>query len=166
MQYSNFALQLNSQLRMKTYLMTIWRHFLNEQTLNLECSRGSSCESSSSVSSTNALLGLSLVISWAIPTTLFYSCGTNSESCLKYVLDCYPTGRSTYSMSHPHHPGGWQQIHFKNFWVHGSIHLPFNNMDFVKRKSPIPGCMIFFYLCILLELMAMSGQKFMQIAAL
>ncbi len=59
MQYSNFSQQFNSQLRMKTRLMTASRHFLYEQTLNLECCAGPSCESS--VSSTN-LLGLSLVI--------------------------------------------------------------------------------------------------------
>ncbi len=144
MQYSNFSQQFNSQLRMKTRLMTASRHFLYEQTLNLECCAGPSCESSSSVSSTNLVgfkSGDCLGHSNNVILSLWNQFRVLFEVC--FGLLSY-TGRSIYSMSHPYHPGGWQQIHFKNFWVHGSIHLPFSNIDFVKRKSPIPGCMFFF----------------------
>ncbi len=89
MQYSNFSQQFNSQFRMKTQLMTASRHFLYEQTLNLECSVGPSCESSSSVSSTN-LIGFKSGDCLGHSNTLFYPCGTNSESCLKFVLVCCP----------------------------------------------------------------------------
>ncbi len=87
MQYSNFSQQFNSQLRMKTRLMTASRHFLYEQTLNLECCTGPSCESS--VSSTN-LIGFKSGDCLGHSNTLFYPCGTNSESCLKFVLVCCP----------------------------------------------------------------------------
>lgn len=69
-------------------------------------------------SSTNALLCLNLVIDWAIPTTLFSSSGTNSESLLQYVLDRSPTGRSIrISSSSPWWMGTDSNQKFPGIWL-------------------------------------------------
>lgn len=42
--------------------------------------------------------------------------------------------------SHPHCPGGWQQIHLKNIPMYSSIHVSFDNLDSAgtmrRRNSP------------------------------
>ena len=41
--------------------------------------------------------------------------------------------------THLHLPGGWQEIHLKNFPIHGSIHYSFNYMkSATSRREPTP----------------------------
>lgn len=36
---------------------------------------------------------------------------------------------------HPHHPGGWQQVHIKNFPIHCPIHCSFNFMKSARTTT-------------------------------
>ena len=72
------------------------------------------------------LLGLSLVIDWAIPTPLFILEPTKSLICsVFWTLSCWKVS------SHPRRLGGWRQILLMNVPVHGCIHCLFDSLGSV-----------------------------------